>query len=75
MILKIYMDVDARYHSSTNVNTMYEEVEADVVPDKNNQEAVESEVRPEGASGYPEDLDVDIRDNPSSNVVNMDEAI
>ena len=44
--------------TSANVVTMYESIEASVVTDKQNEEAVEAEVITEWANSSPEYMDV-----------------
>ena len=50
--------------TSANVVTMYESIEASVVTDKQNEEAVEAEVITEWANSSPEYMDVYEIDHP-----------
>ena len=59
----------------SNVRTMDEDIEADAVTEKQNKEVVESEVLSEGASGEPDDIDVDTIVHPSANVGTMDNDV
>ena len=66
------MNLETAY---VNFGTMYKSVEAAAIPDQHNEEDIESEVLPVGASGSPKDLDVYTSYNPYSNVETMDEAV